>query len=263
MTFHQCLVVLATLFSLAVAAPSSAQTSEDITAVQNYLATLSYDPGPADGMMGTRTRTAISEFEATQGQPVTGEVSDWLVTLATGGAAETGTVETTDTMTVETDVLIVPETTADEPPVSELSGDPGAIHGAGSLAFSGLDDGGILVTEGIPWRGSVSVSPRTLTIISTTGSLFSVSPADTMPVPLDGQVVNIPGSLFVPLFLASDPGSATAASLADAVGMTWLFMEGGLRFDLDGFALETAEAGATMTFIAQGVELRGFDLLPL
>jgi hypothetical protein len=264
MTVRHLLAVVATLFCVAVAAPSSAQTPAEIAAVQDYLASLGYEPGPADGMMGERTREAIRAFEASQGQPVTGEPGDWLIALATGLAADPGiTAPTTAELAEETGLLIVPETSTTASPISELSGDPGDIHGLGSLAFNDLDDGGILVTDGIPWRGSVHVAPRTLTIISTTGALYSVSPADFMPVPLDGQVVDIPGSLFVPLFLASETASAALATLADAVGVTWRFQEAGVRLELDGFALEAAEPGATMTFTAEGVELHGFTLLPL
>ena len=49
----------------------------------------------------------------------------------------------------------------------------------------------------------------------------------------------------------------------DAVGMTWRFEPGNLRFDLDGFSLLATDPGATMTFTESGVELRGFELMPL
>ncbi len=43
--------------------------------IQSGLASLGYDPGPADGIPGPRTRTAIRAFQDRQGLPVTGEVS--------------------------------------------------------------------------------------------------------------------------------------------------------------------------------------------
>ena len=43
--------------------------------IQALLARLRYDPGPADGAMGTRTRNAIRAFQAHAGQPVDGEPS--------------------------------------------------------------------------------------------------------------------------------------------------------------------------------------------
>jgi hypothetical protein len=261
MTFRLFLSAVAIVLAGLSATPADAQTPGEIAAVQSYLAGLGYEPGPADGVMGGRTRTAIEQFEASRGQPVSGEVTDWLVALATRLAADSGGVGV-----VETEPLAAPliaEEPDDVSPISEMAGDPTIIHGQGSLAFSDLADGGLLITDGLAWRGSITVAPRTLTIITVTGALFSVSSADTMPVPLGGQVVDIPGSLFVPLFLATNQASATAATLADAVGVTWRFESGGLRFDLDGYSLVAADPGASMTFTADGVELRGFELMPL
>lgn len=260
MTFSRSFAAFAIVLAGFVSAPVAAQTPSEIAAVQAYLTGLGYEPGPADGVMGERTRTSIEQFEASRGQPVTGEVSDWIIALATGLAADSGGVGV-----VEAEPLAAPATTESDgtSPISDMTGDPGVIHGQGSLSFSDMADGGLLITDGMPWRGSITVTPRSVTIVSVTGSLFNVSPTDTMPVPLNGQVVEIPGSLFVPLFLASDRESAALASLADAVGMTWRFETGDLRFDLDGFALEAAEPGATITFTTHGVELRGFSLTPL
>ncbi len=49
--------------------------SETVRGVQLNLATLGYKPGPADGILGSRTRSAIEAFQRDQGLPVTGEVS--------------------------------------------------------------------------------------------------------------------------------------------------------------------------------------------
>ena len=43
--------------------------------VQEKLARLGHDPGPADGIMGPRTRAAIRAFQAARDIPVTGDVS--------------------------------------------------------------------------------------------------------------------------------------------------------------------------------------------
>ncbi|MBN33558.1 MAG: hypothetical protein CMM46_02045 [Rhodospirillaceae bacterium] len=93
--------------------------------------------------------------------------------------------------------------------------------------------------------------------MSASTSLFSLQSGDLLPVPLNGSVVD------VPLFLAHDQGTAATASLADAAGMTWAFAEDGLRFELDGFVLEPADPGATMTFTTSGIVLNGFALMPL
>jgi hypothetical protein len=43
-----------------------------LTAAQRRLAALGFDPGPADGAMGPRTRRALSAFQAAEGLPSTG-----------------------------------------------------------------------------------------------------------------------------------------------------------------------------------------------
>lgn len=263
MTFRHFVAAVAIVLAGLSGAPTHAQTPDEIAAVQGYLASLGYEPGPADGVMGGRTRSSIEQFEASRGQPVTGEVSDWLIALATGLSVDSGGVGVVEIEPLAAPSVELAGETGDTSPISEMAGDPTIIHGQGFLAFSDLADGGLLITDGLAWRGSIAVAPHTLNIIEVTGTLFSVNPADTMPVPMDGQVIDIPGSLFVPLFLAANLESAALASLADAVGMTWRFEPGNLRFDLDGFSLLATDPGATMTFTESGVELRGFELMPL
>lgn len=54
---------------------------QDVREVQSLLARLGYDPGPADGLMGRRTRNAIIAFERDSGLAVRGEVSSNLLDL--------------------------------------------------------------------------------------------------------------------------------------------------------------------------------------
>lgn len=46
-----------------------------IATVQRQLAMLGYDPGPADGVLGSKTRAAIRKFQARESLPVTGNIS--------------------------------------------------------------------------------------------------------------------------------------------------------------------------------------------
>lgn len=46
-----------------------------IADIQTMLANLGYDPGPADGIMGPRTKAAVQQFQATSNMPVDGNVS--------------------------------------------------------------------------------------------------------------------------------------------------------------------------------------------
>ena len=48
-------------------------------AIQKGLNTLGYDPGPADGVMGGRTRAAIRDYQKDQGVPVDGQPSPGLL----------------------------------------------------------------------------------------------------------------------------------------------------------------------------------------
>ena len=47
-----------------------------IARIQRGLASLGYNPGPADGIFGPKTRAAIRAFQALAGLPVTGAISD-------------------------------------------------------------------------------------------------------------------------------------------------------------------------------------------
>ncbi len=51
---------------------------ESLADVQSALASLGYDPGPADGVMGSRTRTAIEQFQRASGLAPNGEVDSAL-----------------------------------------------------------------------------------------------------------------------------------------------------------------------------------------
>ena len=62
------------------AAPGAPVSPRELaTQVQQLLAALGYDPGPADGMPGARTREAIRKFETDRGLPVVGAVSPELL----------------------------------------------------------------------------------------------------------------------------------------------------------------------------------------
>ncbi len=52
------------------------RSKEAVRDVQLNLATLGYKPGPADGILGSRTRSAIEAFQRDHGLAATGEVSN-------------------------------------------------------------------------------------------------------------------------------------------------------------------------------------------
>ena len=247
------------LFALVLglaAAPALAQTAEQIAAVQAWLNEQGYDAGPADGMMGARTRSAISLWESEHGQPETGEGSPWMIDMALGSGGERGAGQGGDTGPIAVD-------SSAESAVSALDGDIAAFSGTGALEFSERDGGAILITDGFPWRPGIPVAPRTIAIVDTGYGIFTAAPESQVPVPLESNVVDVPGSTFVPLFLAYDRDAAARSSLADASGIVWSFRQGGLRFELDGYVLEAADPGATIAFGDDGVLLTGFTLSPL
>lgn len=53
--------------------------SQSVARIQELLAALNYDPGPADGVMGDLTRNAIEAFQEEYSLPVTGEPSRGLI----------------------------------------------------------------------------------------------------------------------------------------------------------------------------------------
>lgn len=244
------------------AAPALAQTAEQIAAVQSWLNEQGYDAGPADGMMGARTRNAITLWESEHGQPETGAVSPWMIDMALGSGGEAGAGQGTDDASGGDTGLIAVDPSA-ESAVSALDGDIAAFSGTGALEFTARDGGAILITDGFPWRPGIPVAPRTIAIVDTAYGIFTAAPDSQVPVPLDSSVVEVPGSTFVPLFLAYDRDAAARSSLADASGIVWSFRQGSLRFELDGYVLEAADPGATIAFGDDGVLLTGFTLSPL
>ncbi len=55
-----------------------ALSRQRIASIQRDLASLSYKPGPVDGVMGRKTRAAIRAFQAKKGLSITGKLSEEL-----------------------------------------------------------------------------------------------------------------------------------------------------------------------------------------
>lgn len=60
-------------------APSGGVDRERVREIQELLARHGYSPGPADGLMGARTRGAIEQFQRDTGRAVNGEANAGLV----------------------------------------------------------------------------------------------------------------------------------------------------------------------------------------
>ncbi len=116
--------------------PTTGKTKE----TQRLLAQLGFDPGPVDGGMGPRTRSAIEAFQRQQGLPVDGKVSETLLaqleitrmgTRTTGGAREQAAKRAGPPVPAP---LVQPPLTAAEdtqPPVIDV---PATIAAKGAVA---------------------------------------------------------------------------------------------------------------------------------
>ncbi len=72
------------LQGLATQAATASAATYDVVRIQNALRFEGYDPGPADGVVGPRTRAAIRRYQADHGIEVTGEPSRNLQDRLTG-----------------------------------------------------------------------------------------------------------------------------------------------------------------------------------
>lgn len=67
--------------------PATQATREMVAKVQALLAGKGYDPGPADGQIGARTRDAVKAFQKKAGMPVNGEITGELLEKLASNAA--------------------------------------------------------------------------------------------------------------------------------------------------------------------------------
>lgn len=70
----------------ASAAPDAPADKAGIAAVQAALTRLGYDPGPADGVAGRRTRSAVEQYQRDTNLPVTGQITESLVVRLKGAS---------------------------------------------------------------------------------------------------------------------------------------------------------------------------------
>lgn len=115
----------ATAQAAATARTQALGRTEQVKLVQRQLAQAGYDPGPADGIMGSRTRSAIRDWQRAHAMPVTGEVDQAL--LASLGAPSGSTAA------APAPAQAVPSAT----PTRQRTALPQARGGEGDLAESG------------------------------------------------------------------------------------------------------------------------------
>jgi hypothetical protein len=65
-------------------------TQEQLRQIQEHLGRLGYAPGNSEGVLDTMTRVAISQYQAENGLPVTGEPSTSLAARLAAEAARQG-----------------------------------------------------------------------------------------------------------------------------------------------------------------------------
>jgi|GEM_PF-3417736 len=81
--------------------------------IQTLLRELGYQPGPADGLFGRRTRQAIQEFERDNEKPIVGRATSEVLALAKAKAAEKKAAVANSART--------PTTPADQPPTEDAA----------------------------------------------------------------------------------------------------------------------------------------------
>ena len=64
----------------------AADQQQLVQTIQTLLASEGYDPGPADKMVGPRTRQAVLDFQRSKGVPATGQIDRTLVAMLSSGA---------------------------------------------------------------------------------------------------------------------------------------------------------------------------------
>ena len=74
------LILVCCLWLAGAAVPATAQ-SDPILKAQQRLEAAGFNPGPADGVMGSQTRKAVEEFQRRNALPITGEL-DWQTQMA-------------------------------------------------------------------------------------------------------------------------------------------------------------------------------------
>ncbi len=73
------LACLTMTLALLVALPAKADDPERISAAQQFLEVMGYDPGPVDGVMGDNTRRALAAYQQEFGLAVDGRIDDALL----------------------------------------------------------------------------------------------------------------------------------------------------------------------------------------
>ena len=69
-------------------APAISPLQDTVRQSQIYLAALGFDPGPADGLIGKRTRTAVQHFQRQAGLTPTGQITEELLRLLQAAVVE-------------------------------------------------------------------------------------------------------------------------------------------------------------------------------
>jgi len=67
-------LLMAGMLGLILTPRASAGDHDNIRKVQETLRDKGYDPGPIDGVMGSQTRAAISQYQKSEGLPITGHL---------------------------------------------------------------------------------------------------------------------------------------------------------------------------------------------
>ncbi len=120
-----------------------ARAQATVIRAQALLRTLGYDPGPVDGVVGKRTRSAIMMFQAEQGIRIDGEVTDDLIRRLTRAVAAKPLpeVETRDAVPPATNpVQLTPANGPAVDAAEAIAAPPGVVVGGEGPALAAVPD---------------------------------------------------------------------------------------------------------------------------
>lgn len=125
--FCLCAAMLWQPASVSAQSPEVRLERQDIRQVQETLNMLGYDAGPADGLMGPQTRSAIEAFRASRGYELDGPIEQSLLDRLAEAQAESSEANDTETTTTETQSTPPPteevERSADTPSIDTPAAD--------------------------------------------------------------------------------------------------------------------------------------------
>ena len=166
-------------------APAAVATAAEAAEAQRLLARAGYDPGPADGKPGRRTRTAVQAFQRDAGLPVDGTISAALLAALrerlAAAPASGGALPAIMITSAATALFAVPDGGAGK--LGELAA--GSRVMTGELRGTWVQVRALPPARGVGWVDSYTLAPDPSDAPLPAGDVAGADPAPAEP-PTDG-----------------------------------------------------------------------------